>query len=190
MTTQRRGILGDDAREEFSDILGKLLDKIPTEAWNKLSADDVDLLIQGISEINPSTILVPIVVDLVLENTPFKVDPTYNPRRRHNPVHTERAIAEPEGPQVSHFAPVATGIFSQLATYAYSVTSGLEGDERTRREAVIMRRLLENIPNQQDNDKSDIMDKLRMRMPANPDTWSEVIALVAPMIERHDVQGE
>lgn len=51
-------LTGDD-REKYSDLLGKLIDLIPGEAIGRLSTDELSLLMQGLTEVAPSTYLVP-----------------------------------------------------------------------------------------------------------------------------------
>lgn len=67
-------LTGDD-REKYDDLLSKLLDTIPGEVIGRLSTDEITLLLQGLSEIAPSTYLVPAFRDLILQyrNLPTSV---------------------------------------------------------------------------------------------------------------------
>ena len=52
-------MLTADDREEYDDLLRKLIAHIPGEVIGRLTTDELSLLLQGLSEVAPSTILMP-----------------------------------------------------------------------------------------------------------------------------------
>jgi hypothetical protein len=52
-------MMNDDMREEYRDILLRLLDSIPGEVIEKLTNEELNLLLRGIKELDPRAILHP-----------------------------------------------------------------------------------------------------------------------------------
>lgn len=52
-------MMNDDMREEYADILTRVLDAIPAEVFEGMTDNELLLFFQGLSEVNPNTILLP-----------------------------------------------------------------------------------------------------------------------------------
>jgi hypothetical protein len=72
-------MMNDDMREEYGDILRRVLDAIPPEVFEVLTDRELLLFFQGLGEIDPRTILLPAVKEAITQYRPIPVEP-YRPR--------------------------------------------------------------------------------------------------------------
>lgn len=72
-------MMNDAMREEYRDILTRLLEWLPRNAITGLSADELELLLQGLGELDPRTVLLPAFREAITQYRPIPVE-EYRPR--------------------------------------------------------------------------------------------------------------
>lgn len=65
--------------KEYELILSNLLATIPPANWKALTQEQVSLLLQGLSELDARTVLMPTITETILQHRPIPVAP-YRPR--------------------------------------------------------------------------------------------------------------
>lgn len=67
-------MMNQDMREEYDDILRRLLDAIPGEVIGRFTTPELKLLLQGLGEVDARTILLPAVRDTLSQYRELPTD--------------------------------------------------------------------------------------------------------------------
>lgn len=72
-------MMNNDMTEEYRDILTRLLEWLPQNAIMGLSDDELKLLLQGLSELDSRTVLLPAFREAITQYRPVPIE-GYRPR--------------------------------------------------------------------------------------------------------------
>lgn len=71
--------MNNDMREEYDDLLRKILEMVPGKIWESLTQNELSLLLQGLGEVDARTILLPAFKETITQYRPIPVE-SYHPR--------------------------------------------------------------------------------------------------------------